>query len=169
MNQSPTNWSCPCGSGSPLATCCGVYLNRHADPPTAEALMRSRYTAFVLGNADYLLSTWDPASRPRRLDLQQDRTEWLGLEIRSTESGSQADTTGRVCFIARFRLHGIEQALHENSRFRKQDGRWFYIDGETEVSRSAAGRAAPAAPRSVGRNDPCPCGSGQKFKRCCGR
>ena len=131
--------------------------------------MRSRYTAFVLGNADYLLATWDPASRPRQLDLQHDRTQWLGLEIRRTESGRETDTAGRVEFIARFRLHGIDQALHENSRFRKQAGRWLYIDGETEVRRPAAARPAAAAARSAGRNDPCPCGSGQKFKRCCGK
>ena len=168
MNQTPANWSCPCGSGSPLSACCGVYLDRDADPPTAEALMRSRYTAFVLRNADYLLATWDPASRPRRLELQHDRTEWLSLELRRIESGGPADPTGRVEFIARFRLNGIDQALHENSRFRQQAGRWLYIDGETEVSRPAA-RPAQAAARSVGRNDPCPCGSGQKFKRCCGR
>lgn len=131
--------------------------------------MRSRYTAFVLRNADYLLATWDPAHRPRRLDLKQDRTEWLGLELRQTVSGSAEDADGQVEFIARFRAHGAAQALHGTSRFRKQDGRWLYIDGAIHATPAAAARAAPAPSPGVGRNAPCPCGSGQKFKRCCGR
>jgi SEC-C motif-containing protein len=130
--------------------------------------MRSRYTAFVLRDAEYLLSTWDAAERPPRLDLKKDQTEWLGLEILRTESGGEQDGEGRVEFIARFRLHGVEQALHENSRFRRQDGRWLYVDGDTQVRGAPAQRPEKAAP-SVGRNDPCPCGSGQKWKRCCGR
>jgi SEC-C motif-containing protein len=169
MSQALTMRSCPCGSGRPLAACCGVYLENQAEPPTAEALMRSRYTAFVLRHAEYLLATWDPTNRPKRLDLAQDRTEWLGLEILRTESGSEEDSDGRVEFIARFRSQGMEQALHEDSRFRKQAGRWFYVDGETKRTRSSTARDSSTAPRSVGRNDPCPCGSGLKFKRCCGR
>ncbi len=130
--------------------------------------MRSRYTAFVLGRADYLLRTWDPKHRPPHLDLERDQTEWLGLEVKKTEAGGPADNQGRVQFIARFRLNGREQALSENSRFRKQNSRWLYVDGETSFDRGAA--SAPAAgPPKVGRNDPCPCGSGQKFKRCCGK
>jgi SEC-C motif-containing protein len=161
------NKLCPCGSGQPLAVCCGVYLDGLSDPPTAEALMRSRYTAFVLGRADHLLRTWDLEHRPPRLDLSQDKTEWLGLEVVKTESGGKEDSHGQVEFIARFRLHGREQALSENSRFRKQDGRWLYVDGKTSLDPGAAAAAAPGP--KVGRNDPCPCGSGQKFKRCCGK
>lgn len=166
MSQLQKNRSCPCGSGRPIAACCGVYLEGHGEAPTAEALMRSRYTAYVLGHADYLLRTWDPAERPPRLDLEKDRTEWLGLEIRKTERGGDKDEEGRVEFIARFRLHGSEQALHENSRFRRQDGRWIYVDGDTAPQRTAP---VVNTARSVGRNEPCPCGSGQKYKRCCGK
>lgn len=172
QGRGATNRSCPCGSGRPLAACCGPYLDNQAQPPTAEALMRSRYTAFALGNADYLMATWAPEHRPRRLDLRNDPAEWLGLEIRHTESGGEADAEGRVEFIARFRLQGAVQVLHEDSRFRRQDGNWLYVDGQSPPRRAATGpiaSAAPAAARSVGRNDPCPCGSGQKFKRCCGR
>jgi SEC-C motif-containing protein len=169
MSQHAVTKSCPCGSGRPLAACCGVYLDNQQDPPTAEALMRSRYTAFVLRNADYLRKTWDPAQRPRSLNLESDKTDWLGLEILRTEAGGEANDEGRVEFIARFRLAGREQALHEDSRFRRQDGRWLYIDGETQVRSSAAPAPATVATAAVGRNDPCPCGSGQKFKRCCGR
>ncbi|HRI53298.1 MAG TPA: YchJ family protein [Pseudomonadota bacterium] len=156
---------CPCGSGLPLSACCGVYLASPGSAPTAEALMRSRYSAFVLGDAEYLLETWDPEQRPARLSLKHDATEWRGLEIISREAGGVADDTGRVKFIARFRLHGRDQTLREHSRFRKQGGRWLYIDGQVEPSSPPVVRT----PAVAGRNDPCPCGSGQKFKRCCGK
>lgn len=159
---------CPCGSGVLLAACCGQYLDGKQHAPTAEALMRSRYTAFVLNDAAYLLATWDAGQRPAKLNLGSDRTEWLGLQIVRSEAGQEADDIGRVEFIARFRLHGAEQALHENSRFRKADGRWRYVDGETLVTPRIA-PAVKSAAAAVGRNDPCPCGSGLKFKRCCGK
>ena len=167
MSLLAVSHSCPCGSGRALSTCCGLYLERHADAPTAEALMRSRYTAFVLRNAGYLLDTWDPAQRPRRLEFEKDPTEWLGLEILRTEAGGESDVDGRVEFIARFRGPGAsnEQSLHELSRFRKVAGRWLYVDGDTRAGRAPTVRAAQAP----GRNDPCPCGSGQKYKRCCGK
>lgn len=167
MSQIPSSRFCLCGSGRPLAACCAVYLNRHRDPPTAEALMRSRYTAFALGDERYLLDTWDPTHRPARLDLKGDRTEWLGLRIVSCEAGGETDIEGRVQFIARFRLRGNEQVLCEDSRFRKEADRWLYVDGQMA---DTPGPAATAAARpTVGRNEPCPCGSGQKFKRCCGK
>jgi len=156
---------CPCTSGLPLRACCAVLLDNPGSAPTAEALMRSRYTAFVLGDAEYLLSTWDPAARPAQLNLKQDRTEWLGLEIISCEAGGVGDDKGRVKFVARFRLHGREQTLREHSRFRKQGDRWLYVDGEVEPSPPPATRP----PAIAGRNEPCPCKSGQKFKRCCGK
>lgn len=129
--------------------------------------MRSRYTAFVQRDSEYLLATWDPAQRPAQLNLKQDRTEWLGLQIVGREAGGAADQEGRVQFIARFRNNGREQALCEHSRFRKQGGRWLYVDGELAASPSLAPARKP--PVSTGRNEPCPCGSGQKYKRCCGR
>ena len=127
--------------------------------------MRSRYTAFVLRDADYLLATWAPEYRPAKLDLTTDRTEWLGLQILTTEAGNETDVQGRVEFLARFRLDGKEQALRENSRFRKVGERWFYLDGQLAPLPAASAAARP----SIGRNDPCPCGSGQKYKRCCGK
>lgn len=162
---------CPCGSGRLLSACCGPYLTGPLGAPTAEALMRSRYTAFVLRDAAYLLSTWDPAHRPAELDLRADPTEWLGLQIVGTEAGGEADQRGRVEFVARFRTRGTEQALHENSRFRRHGERWLYVDGEIERSDAldrgrGSGLTGPAGP---GRNAPCPCGSGQKWKRCCGK
>ena len=78
-----TDSSCPCGSGAPYLGCCGLYLEGALLPPTAEALMRSRYCAFVRRDSAYLLATWDPAHRPAKLDLRGDRTECLGLQIAS--------------------------------------------------------------------------------------
>jgi SEC-C motif-containing protein len=138
------------------------------DAPTAEALMRSRYTAFVLGDSEYLLSTWDPASRPSRLDLRRDRAQWLSLQILASEAGGEADVEGRVEFIARYRLDGKDQEQRENSRFRKDGDRWLYVDGQVGHGTSAARIAPVVKSPAPGRNDPCTCGSGQKFKRCCG-
>jgi SEC-C motif-containing protein len=116
--------------------------------------MRSRYSAYALGNAAYLLSTWHATTRPEALALEQGPT-WVGLEVRSvTEEGD----AGTVEFVARYVERGRLLALHETSRFVREGGRWFYVDGEIH----------PSDATSVGRNDACPCGSGRKFKRCCG-
>jgi SEC-C motif domain protein len=97
--------------------------------PTAEALMRSRYTAFVLGDADYLQATWHPQSRPSRvrIDAQQ---QWIGLAIKDTEAGLPEHDRGVVEFVARFKINGRGHRLRERSRFEKIDGRWYYLDGE---------------------------------------
>jgi SEC-C motif-containing protein len=125
--------------------------------------MRSRYTAYVLRRADYLLATWDPATRPDALNLESDRTEWIGLRILGCVAGGPSDSEGRVRFVASFRQRGTEHELREDSRFRREDGRWLYVDGDT------ATRGVPAvAAAKTDRNAPCPCGSGRKYKRCCG-
>ena len=132
--------------------------------------MRSRYSAYVLGDTAYLLRTWAGEKRPPRLDLANDRSEWLGLQVVRTTGGGEAETTGEVEFIARFRLTGRQGQLHERSRFRREASTWVYVDGDAQTSYAAAPVTTPArAQPSVGRNDPCPCGSGQKWKRCCGR
>ncbi|MGM0593842.1 MAG: YchJ family protein [Pseudomonadota bacterium] len=147
--------SCPCGSAQAYAQCCGP-LHRGAAAQTAEALMRSRYSAFVLGLSDYLLSTWHAETRPAHLDLTADDTVWLGLQILATHQGEPGDSRGEVEFVARFQ----GGQLHERSRFLNEGGQWFYVDGEIRP---------PVAETKVGRNAPCPCGSGRKFKRCCGQ
>ncbi len=161
---------CPCGKGPSLEACCGPILDG-APAPTAEALMRSRYTAYVVGNIDHIVATHDPASRDT-VDREgtltwSKQSDWLGLEILATEGGGEADETGVVEFVARFALVGRVQAHRERSRFVKKDEgagpRWFYVDGEMEKARPVA-REAP----KVGRNEPCPCGSGKKFKKCHG-
>lgn len=161
--------ACPCQSGRPLAACCGPYLENQRPAPTAEALMRSRFTAFVMKDAAYLLSTWDPANRPARLDLSRDRTEWLGLTVLSTQLGGEADDEGRVEFAARFRLNGKVEVLRENSRFRRSAAGWLYIDGELEGGDPGPAPTPHTAAPGPARNAPCPCGSGQKWKRCCGK
>ncbi|WP_458242832.1 YchJ family protein [Streptomyces sp. MAI_2237] len=117
--------SCPCGLGEPYAACCGRFLGGEAAAPTAEALMRSRYTAFVRLDEPYLLRTWHPRTRPARLGLDPG-TRWTGLEILGTTDGSAFHGTGTVTFRASFR----DGSLHERSRFERVDGAWVYVDGE---------------------------------------
>ena len=127
--------ACPCGlerkPGQPrqLADCCGRYLDSLADLPAPDALslMRSRYSAFVLERADYLLATWHPGTRPAALDFEPD-ARWLGLEVRAHQSTGPA--TAEVEFVARMRLAGRAVRLHERSRFVHEGGRWFYVDGD---------------------------------------
>jgi SEC-C motif-containing protein len=156
---------CPCGSGRSFETCCGPFLSG-APAPTAETLMRSRYTAYVRGDADYLqrTSAGEALLKFDRADIETSfrATEWLGLEVRKAEAGQAADTLGHVTFTARFRQSGQVHALSERSEFRRIDGTWRYCSGEVDIR----ARQAPAI--QVGRNDPCPCGSGRKYKKCCG-
>jgi SEC-C motif-containing protein len=120
---------CPCGSKVEHVRCCGRYLNGGEIPQTAEQLMRSRYCGFVLRDEPYLLATWHPDTRPGRVRLDE-RQRWLGLSIRATEAGEPGDATGTVEFVARFKMGGKGNRLHEISRFEKIDGRWYYIDGQ---------------------------------------
>jgi len=138
--------SCPCGSGKPFMACCEPVI-LGAVAPTAEALMRSRYSAYVLGYWDYIHSSWHPDARPSK--VSPTTTDWLGLTI--VKSGSDS-----VEFIAGFREGTKIMALHETSRFARVNGHWTYIDGVCDVT-------------EAGRNTACPCGSGLKTKRCCGK
>ena len=121
---------CPCGSTRPYARCCGRF---HAGPlhlgaPDAELLMRSRYSAYVLGLGDYLLATWHPTTRPTGIDPDPAGLRWLGLEVRHHvhEGGEHAT----VEFVARSKLAGRAHRLHETSRFVRENGRWWYVDGD---------------------------------------
>lgn len=152
--------SCPCGSDEPGVRCCTPYVSGEEPAPTALALMRSRYSAYVTRNSGYLRDTWHASTRPAHLDVSGDSAQWTGLEIISTSGGGVADTEGTVEFIAHYSNDGHRRRLHEVSRFVHEQGRWYYVDG---VMRESSG----ATHVSVGRNDPCPCGSGKKFKKCC--
>lgn len=153
---------CPCTSGRPLEECCQPLIDG-APAPTAEALMRSRYTAFVLGRLEHLDRTLAPEKREdvdhAEVEASSREAEGLGLEVRTA---AEDGDTATVEYVARFKLHGQQIAHHELARFRRDGDGWLYVDGDVNP------RQAPRQVAKVGRNDPCPCGSGQKYKKCCG-
>lgn len=159
---------CPCGSGALLSVCCKPIIDGKAKAATAAALMRSRYTAYTLQDIRYLASTLD-ANELRDFDGEgsakwaRDST-WLGLEIITTTAGGPDDTDGTVEFKARYIRKGVKQEHHEISDFHKTDGTWLYSGGR-EVPPEQFRREAP----KLGRNEPCSCGSGKKYKMCCGK
>jgi SEC-C motif-containing protein len=131
--------ACPCG-GPSLATCCGPFIEGAAIPPTAEMLMRSRYTAYVQRNEPYLMATWHASTRPAEpIMSNEEKLQWLGLEVKSAlrlrqRKAEETDPTrDTVEFVARFKINGRAQRLHEISNFVREpaeDGaRWFYVDG----------------------------------------
>jgi SEC-C motif-containing protein len=120
---------CPCGLRADYARCCGRY-HAGAEAPTAELLMRSRYSAFARGDVTYLERTWHPTTRPRRIRLGLDRS-WTGLEIVAAEAGELLDREGTVEFRAHHRDRDGDDVLHEVSRFERVDGRWRYLSGTT--------------------------------------
>ena len=148
---------CPCGSALEYSSCCKPYLAGAQLAPDPSQLMRSRYSAFVMKDADYLIKTWHPSCQAQQLraDLENGftRTQWQGLTVFASETGKNPDE-GFVSFIARYADDNRSGAIIERSRFLKENGQWYYIDGTRPL---------------IGRNDPCPCGSGKKFKKCCGQ
>ncbi len=132
-------------------------------PPTAEALMRSRFTAYARRNTDYLLASWDPGKRPLTIDFSKETAQWQKLAIVSTKKGGPKDSKGIVEFKAYYAQDGEEYFMHEISRFIKTGQHWLYLDGVLK----AAGKVSSTA--DTGKNAPCSCGSSKKFKRCCGR
>lgn len=118
---------CPCLSGETYSACCGRFHSGTAIPPTAEWLMRSRYSAFCCGNAQYLLNTWHPLTKPGSLELDPELT-WRRLDILRTERGGLLDKEGVVEFIAHYREGGIPGQQQEISRFLKVDRQWYYLD-----------------------------------------
>ena len=122
---------CPCRSGDPFGECCGRYLagSGGAPAPSAQALMRGRYTAFALGDVAHLLDTWHPSTRPEALELDADRN-WLHLTVESCSGGGPFDTAGTVRFSAVYRTREGRGRLEELSRFVREGGRWYYVDGD---------------------------------------
>ncbi len=150
---------CPCNSGRSYPSCCEPLIAGNKIATTAEAVMRSRYTANVVKDVEYLLKTWHSSTKPKNL-FSATIPEIYGLQIVRTEAGSEADNHGVVEFKARSILQKKIWILHEISRFVKEKNQWFYVDGDVFES-------PPAITNKVGRNEPCPCGSGKKFKKCC--
>ena len=156
-----TDSLCQCGSELDYSECCQPYIEGSKEAPTAEALMRSRYVAYAQGNEQYILNTWHESTRPQDESPIAEGVKWIGLQIIRTENGMEADTEGLVEFRARCRIQDQAGGLDEASHFVKQDGRWYYVDG-------TAIQPIRTRENKVGRNDPCPCGSGKKYKKCCG-
>jgi len=155
---------CPCGSGLHYFKCCKPYIKGTYYAPTAEALMRSRYTAYVVKNVDYILDTCLNKEN-MNIDGIKDWSEnsnWLELKINSVKGGGTADIEGIVAFEATYERKGLKNIHREIAKFVKKDNRWFYEDGK--IAPVPIVRSQP----KVGRNDPCPCRSGKKYKHCCG-
>jgi SEC-C motif-containing protein len=129
MNNDNATEACPCNSGKSHDNCCKDYLDLSQNAPTAEALMRSRYSAFVLKNKEYLRYSWHPDTCPAEIRMS-DSCQWLGLKIIATKAGETGDSSGEVEFVARSKTHGKAHRLHENSRFARFDKRWVYFDGD---------------------------------------
>jgi len=161
MELNPIN-TCLCGSNIAYGECCQPFHTAQKIPTTAEALMRSRYTAYALRDGAYLQATWDITKRPESIDFSRETINWLRLEITETKKGGIKDSKGQVTFKAFYSQDNEEYVMNEISRFTKQGGRWFYLDG---VIKSIGNVGLQI---NTGKNAPCACGSGKKFKRCCG-
>ena len=157
---------CPCGSGNPYADCCEPVIQGTRNAETPEALMRSRYTAYVKKELDHLHNSLHPSQRK---DYKKEEgadwaknLDWQSLEILKTEDGGPEDETGTVEFVARYRKKETPFNHHEIAEFTREDGQWYFKDGHAPKPVQSI-RQGP----KIGRNDPCPCGSGKKYKKCC--
>ncbi len=153
---------CPCNSGLVFTDCCEPILSGKAKAKTCEQLMRSRYSAFVEQAGEHLFNTYHPDFRGEttQAELAESgaQTNWKSLDIVSSQ-GAEGDLKGTVEFRAWFIAEGQLQVHHEKSNFVRLNGDWVYTDGIFNPDGNSA---------RIGRNDPCPCGSGKKFKKCCG-
>lgn len=154
--------ACPCASGLAFDQCCGpVIAGRPAETPLA--LMRARYSAFIQGEIAFLAATLAPEKRAAMDEAEVARSakdaEAAGFEVIAADG--EGDEAG-LEYVARFIIRGRPHAHHERARFRREADRWLYVDGQVNP------KSAPMRADKVGRNDPCPCGSGKKFKKCCG-
>ena len=157
--------NCPCGSNRPYVACCEPVITGARPAATAEELMRARYAAHVGVQIDFIFASTHPDHR-QDLDRQTtqtwaEKTTWLGLEILDTVQGGADDASGEVEFIARFREKEEIWTHHERAQFQREGERWYFTDGSLV-------RPQPLVANKTGRNDPCPCGSERKYKKCCG-
>ncbi|MBI3288062.1 MAG: YchJ family protein [Elusimicrobia bacterium] len=159
---------CPCGSGRAFAGCCEPYIAGQAAAPTAEALMRARYTSYATGRIDFIEKTHAPESRA---DFDRKASEkwakdstWKGLAVVATKDGAATDAHGVVSFVARFSQDGQDYEHREIATFRKEGASWLFVDGKSPKPETVVNTGP-----DVGRNDPCHCGSQKKFKKCHGR
>ena len=157
---------CPCGSNKNYQDCCRPYIDKEKNAETAECLMRARYSAYVTGEIDFIIESNHPDTRE---DIKKDEisqwskaADWESLEIVNTENGKKSDSEGSVEFIAKYSIKETPQEHHEFASFKKEEDKWYFYDGQI-VGAGTIKREGP----KVGRNDPCPCGSGKKYKKCC--
>ncbi len=159
---------CPCGSNLAYDECCLPLIKGERPAANAEQVMRARYSAYVKKEIGYLFSSLHPEYRS---DFDEKSTrkwaegsEWHSLEILKTIGGGTEDSDGKVEFVASYTEKGIRKNHHELASFKKEDGSWYFVNGEVVPPKPVV-RDAP----KTGRNEPCPCGSGKKFKKCCGQ
>lgn len=170
---------CPCGSQKSYSQCCEPFIMGSSQPDTAEKLMRARYSAFAKAEINFLKDTLAPESQTD-FDINATKkwakdSEWLGLKILSTKNGASSDTKGTVEFIATYKQKGKAVDHHEVSEFRKDNhGHWLFVEGESHTHNAGEDPHKPKQQTvvrenpKIGRNDPCTCGSGKKYKKCCG-
>ncbi len=156
---------CPCGSKLEYEACCGPIHSGNVVPTTAERLMRARYSAFVKGEIDFIVETTHPKSKDE-IDIESIKkwandSTWIGLQIHSVKGGTAQDNKGEVEFSCQFKINDKDLKHHEHSFFEKSGDRWYFLDGKVY------GNTVKRTEDKVGRNDPCPCGSGKKAKKCC--
>ncbi len=160
-----TNDPCPCGSGKAYAECCEPIITGEKKAITAEALMRSRYSAYVKQAFSHVYQSYHPETRKHftlsAIEEQADAIQWINLSVLDVKDGGPGDKEGFVTFTAQYQMNDQTHYLNEKSRFRKLNGEWFYVSGETKFTSTAVSQ-------KIGRNEPCPCGSGKKYKKCCG-
>ena len=159
---------CPCGSTLTYEACCQAIIKGERPAETAEQLMRSRYSAYVMKEIEHLRTSLHP---DHRADFNEKTTRawaesavWHGLEITGTTGGGPEDSQGTVEFEVSYTEQGTKKDYRERATFSKADGAWYLVSGEPMPARQVV-RDAP----KTGRNDPCPCGSGKKYKKCCGK
>lgn len=157
---------CPCGSRIAYHDCCQPLIKGERPAGTAAALMRARYCAYVKEEVAFIVDTTHPDQRDQvtaeGIRRWARNSEWRGLTILDTAAGAEGDDSGTVEFVADYFEKGRRQRHHEIAEFRRQEGRWYFYDGQAPTPATVV-RPAP----KVGRNAPCPCGSGRKYKKCC--
>jgi SEC-C motif-containing protein len=160
----PTS-NCPCCSDQPYSKCCEPLLKGKSKAKTAEDLLRSRYTAFVVGNIDYIMATHHSRTvgEVKRNELEEWSRDasWMGLKLLQAEGGTDLDDKATLVFHAQYELDGKVQDHFEKSFFEKENGVWKFLDAHG-IQNGPYVREEP----KIGRNDPCHCGSGKKFKKC---
>ena len=159
---------CPCGLDAPFESCCEPLINGTRTAETAEALMRSRYSAYATGHIDYIINTIVKSKQNEQdknsIKKWSEKSEWKKLEVLNVEQGTSEDDEGYVEFIAHYITDGNRHTHHEIAHFTKDENKWYFNDSKFPSVKQYI-RETP----KPGRNSPCPCGSGKKYKKCCGK